>query len=547
MREYTAARSPRTSAIEVVAQMGDTVIDVKQCVAQRRSRTWLVATSALCLLTSALAFNASLDRAAENAAALLQHLATKHPAYSFRPIAQSPAISVVVLAGLGIALVTAVAALLRGRRERSDYRVGTAPGVDLALASTADAAFPLFVRIGDAYVVTVTNDLLGELSVDGAAVSLAELAQGHSARPSSRVANAIEIPIPRRAKIRVGFGAVIVHASSIDEPLPISLRPRAVISRTAIASAAVALALYGGITSLEFELELDADAEDGGIAIWPGEPIDGELVDAIGDDDGGTSTHDDDSGTSTHDDGSEDVAYLAPTLQLQFREPGPPQLVPVGLARELAIASALHAGWLDSAALRTGITSLVASTDLRGGFDGTGVYRESSSTAAMFADRRRFAPDGGGTGWGALCDDGCRYSTLGHGNGTGEGYDPRSRSIRGGREHLTRVPDSIALGRPTQSGGIPVEILRRYFKRKSDELSGCFEKALLATPTLSGTVVTDFIVAPDGSVHGASASGAGDLATCVSSVVSSMKFPAPDGGQAVRVSYPLQFRVPGAG
>jgi hypothetical protein len=583
MRDSTA-RGSRTSAIEVVAVMGDTVVDVKLCVARRR-RPWLAATSALCLLASGIAFKLSLDHAAVNAAALKLHLATHHPAYSFRPVAQSSAIAIALVAGLGLALATAVAALLRSRRDHATYRVGTAPGVDLPLERAPRTDFPLIALVDDGFVFTVAGDVSGELIIDGGCVSLAELAVSDHARPSSLVAtrsiftrpsslvtrppslvakpsivarpsalvaNAIELPIPRGTTFRARFGNVVVHASSVDTPPATSLRPRRSISRAALAGVAVTLLFHGGLLTL-----LQVDGPDAGPSICPvvldETASSGELVsiDSFDDRADGYAQNEDRTGGGDGEESDRTPGLrLAPIDEIHIdRLPGADPLPPT-FVRDEAIELARHAGLLDSAALQSSIASLSMSSDFGDSFGAGGLYGtyESAAAADAFAVRRRFAPEGGGTGWGAICDDEapCRYGTMGHGRGTGEGYALGSRAGGRGSTHVARVPDVVALGRPTQTGGIPVEVLRRYFKHKSNELTACFEAALLARAPQSETVVTDFIVAPDGTVYGARASGDDDVAACVSTVVSSIEFPAPDGGQAVRVSYPLQFRVPGA-
>jgi hypothetical protein len=70
----------------------------------------------------------------------------------------------------------------------------------------------------------------------------------------------------------------------------------------------------------------------------------------------------------------------------------------------------------------------------------------------------------------------------------------------------------------------------------------CYEKALVASPSLRGTVQVQFFIKPDGTVASAAASGVDpDVATCVANVIRSLAFPKPAGGGGVLVNYPVTF------
>ena len=68
------------------------------------------------------------------------------------------------------------------------------------------------------------------------------------------------------------------------------------------------------------------------------------------------------------------------------------------------------------------------------------------------------------------------------------------------------------------------------------------EKALAASPNLSGKISVMFFIAPDGKVKASSASGVDpDVATCIAGVVKGIVFPKPKGGGGVQVVYPFQL------
>jgi outer membrane biosynthesis protein TonB len=80
-------------------------------------------------------------------------------------------------------------------------------------------------------------------------------------------------------------------------------------------------------------------------------------------------------------------------------------------------------------------------------------------------------------------------------------------------------------------------------KGSVQKIKYCYEKALVASPSLKGTVQVQFFIKPDGTVASAAASGVDpDVATCVANVIRSLAFPKPNGGGGVQVNYPFTFR-----
>ncbi len=115
-------------------------------------------------------------------------------------------------------------------------------------------------------------------------------------------------------------------------------------------------------------------------------------------------------------------------------------------------------------------------------------------------------------------------------------YD-RPRAAR-----ASSVP-TISLGQPSAAGDLDKAIIRRYIKRNIAKLTYCYEKELLAKPTLEGTVQTQFFIDPRGQVAAASATGVDpDVAACVAAVLKGIEFPKPSGGGGVQVNYPFTFR-----
>ena len=89
-------------------------------------------------------------------------------------------------------------------------------------------------------------------------------------------------------------------------------------------------------------------------------------------------------------------------------------------------------------------------------------------------------------------------------------------------------------------------IIRRYIKRNIQKITYCYEKQLLASPGLEGTVNTQFFISPAGTVTTANANGVnGEVSSCVAAVIKGIEFPKPKGGGGVQVNYPFNFRPTG--
>jgi hypothetical protein len=99
------------------------------------------------------------------------------------------------------------------------------------------------------------------------------------------------------------------------------------------------------------------------------------------------------------------------------------------------------------------------------------------------------------------------------------------------------------VGQPQSVGDLDKAIIRREVKAKLPQIKACYEQALLTEPTLSGTVLTQFFIAPTGAVLSCNGSGVSPaVAECVAGVIKSITFPKPEGGGGVQVNYPFTFR-----
>jgi hypothetical protein len=224
------------------------------------------------------------------------------------------------------------------------------------------------------------------------------------------------------------------------------------------------------------------------------------------------------------------------------------------LARTQAIEQARSSGILGSASSVNGapstITSLdsVTTDDVPSGFDDGNVYGGLLGNEAGEMDggfgygRSGSGPGGGGTGEGTIGLG--RYGTIGHGAGTGTGYGVGGG--RGGMRGRSAAVPSVAVGQPATLGDLDPAIIRRYIKRNIQRIQYCYERELLHSPALTGTVSTQFVIGPTGQVAGATATGVDPaVSSCVAGVIRGIEFPRPVSG-TVQVRYPIAFRPAGS-
>jgi outer membrane biosynthesis protein TonB len=106
----------------------------------------------------------------------------------------------------------------------------------------------------------------------------------------------------------------------------------------------------------------------------------------------------------------------------------------------------------------------------------------------------------------------------------------------------------VSIGQPNAQGDLDKAIIRRYIKRNQQKIQYCYEKELLAKPIISGTVMTNFLITPNGNVSSSTGSGVDpEVANCVANVIKNIEFPKPKGGGNVQVNYPFIFRLGGGG
>lgn len=107
------------------------------------------------------------------------------------------------------------------------------------------------------------------------------------------------------------------------------------------------------------------------------------------------------------------------------------------------------------------------------------------------------------------------------------------------------APPRIRTGSATVTGGLAKAVVRRAIHRHLAAMRSCYERQLRKHPQLSGQVVVELVISGTGKVMRATLKRSSlknaAFEACIVNTFKRMTFPAPQGGGAVVVRYPLSF------
>ncbi len=142
---------------------------------------------------------------------------------------------------------------------------------------------------------------------------------------------------------------------------------------------------------------------------------------------------------------------------------------------------------------------------------------------------------GYGQGYGSIA-----YGTIGHGSGTGYGFSVGSAYSTG---YGPQALPTVQLAQPVVVGALDKTIIRRYVTRNLTRIRYCYQKELVAKPSLGGTVEVLFTITPQGVVSSSVATGVDkEVSTCIAQVVKTIEFPKAENSEPVQVHYPFQLQ-----
>lgn len=412
-----------------------------------------------------------------------------------------------------------------------------------------NVAFPL-VRGGDHhdYALQFTREMQGEVTLDGQRITLAELVASGRAGSSG---SAYTFPLPAGAHCRVQYGDVTFHINSVAPGRVIATKSEAdkpfwLYNSASLAVIGSLLVLVHLIPDDMLEMnsdELNADNRFVGYMNQPDEIPEEEPPPE-------QENSDDEAGGTGQRHKGEEGKMGKPTSKNKsglYAMKGPkdaiPQMArnfdPDMMARNAGILGMVQQESGHFLASPYGAAFAVGNDDedVWGGLTGTEIGEAYGVGGLGLVGTGR---GGGGTGEGTIGLGNVGLIGKGGGGGTGSGYGRGSGAGFGGRG--TRVP-RVRQAKADVKGALDKDIIRRVVRAHINEVRGCYNQGLVRDPNLKGRVSVQFTIGPTGNVPVAvvqeSSIKDNSVAQCIAKAVKRWKFPKPDGGGNVVVTYPF--------
>ncbi len=460
--------------------------------------------------------------------------------------------------GTAMALAGAGAGILFDQRNQEARREGSRFVVDAAVLGGASELPVVRVENGTARFVFPKGSQ-GEVEIDGAKRSVAQLVADGEAHAVAGSDGAFEIELRVGARCRVTLGGLTIMARFVARGRRIAAARRrdpATIWAGVGAVGAVATILAGAFI---------ATSSDGGLA--------------------------------SADSNADAMMELQHIMALRAeRAPQEQRPQPTDNTTPAAETSGrAHRGTEGAmgrpdtsqrnhryAIVRTGETPHMATTHARDAVAHRGIFESigAASSALAMGGQGPVSPFGGmteagldpesfrGTMSDGLPGDSFGFDGLGHagtgigGGGDGEdtiGTGPVGTIGRSNGDHVGEMAGHRLANRdpggprvrpeqPRPEGNMSPEAIRRVVLRNLGQIQHCHEQGLAQNSTLSGRVVVRFVIGGEGTVIAAGISESNlavpAVAECIANAARRWTFSAPEGGGAVTVSYPFNLQPP---
>ena len=228
-----------------------------------------------------------------------------------------------------------------------------------------------------------------------------------------------------------------------------------------------------------------------------------------------------------------------PSVQMSKETQTPDQVVKTKTTNTLKRMGALAAlGSLSNSKQRGGLNLGAANTTAGPGLGGTA--GSGGVQTSLYARGITAAPLGAG---GNIQGAG-GYGTKGKGGGQA-GYGKLSLVGSAGDASIGLAQEA------TVESGLDRDMIAAVINRNLGQVRFCYEQGLQGTPGLNGRVAVDFTIGGNGLVKAAgidsSTMGSKIVEDCIVMRLKTWKFPLPQGGVDVRVTYPFVLRRAGQG
>jgi outer membrane biosynthesis protein TonB len=185
--------------------------------------------------------------------------------------------------------------------------------------------------------------------------------------------------------------------------------------------------------------------------------------------------------------------------------------------------------------------------------DGSGSLADVLGKGDVDRDQEKAFQGIGGVGVASGSDAALRGIKTG-GNGSGRvasvGGLRGGAGIAGGETGVgpseKKISGVVKSEAPAVDGELDPGIVSKEVRSRLGAIKACYERALKRNPSLSGKVVIHWTITAAGTVSGVDVEndtmGDSEVASCIKSLVSRWRFPAPSGG-SVEVSFPFVFQA----
>jgi len=410
------------------------------------------------------------------------------------------------------------------------------------------ASFPL-VRGGQAEtVLNFTPTMTGDVTLEGQKLSLAELV---STGRAGSTGGSYAFPIPPGAHCRVDFNGVTFHVNSVPPGKAMSKqsdvdKPFWLYTGGAFAFLGTLLVMVHLVPNDSDDLNLDEENGENRFVGYMNQPDEIPPEEPPEE----SENSDEEAGGTGQRHKGEEGKMGKPTSQKKsglYAMKGPSDAVPQMARNFDPDMMARQAGILGMVAAESG--HFLASPfgeafavgnddqDVWGGLTGTEVGEAFGVGGLGLVGTGR---GGGGTGEGTIGLGNVGLIGKGGGGGTGSGYGRGSGSGFGGRGK--RVPQ-VRQAKADVRGALDKDIIRRVVRAHINEVRYCYNQGLVRDPNLNGRVAVQFTIGPTGAVPVAVVQSSSikdqNVANCVAKAVKRWKFPKPQGGGNVVVTYPF--------
>ena len=537
---------------EVVAMYGRTVLDVQhvgQVKSQKKTAPLWMAAGGLLIVAGVGVFGYEASQDWEAYKEQVQE------AHEFgKPLPSRPGTG---LGGLGVALallglVPMGIGLVRFQdRELLNYTIGEGHDATFHVPTAGlpdNVAFPLVRGSDHEFLLNFTRDMTGDVTLDGQRITLAELV---SSGRAGAAGSSYSFPLPAGAHCRLRYNDLTFHVNSVAPGRVIAKKSEAdkpfwIYNGASLAVIGTLLVLTHLIPDDALNMNLDEMMAENRFVGYMNQPdeIPEEEPPPEQDD------SDDEAGGTGQRHKGEEGKMGKPTSKNKsglYAMKGPkdaiPQMArnfdPDMMARNAGILGVMQQQSGHFLASPYGGAFAVGNDDedVWGGLTGTEIGEAYGVGGLGLVGTGR---GGGGTGEGTIGLGNTGLIGKGGGGGTGSGYGRGSGAGFGGKgKRVPRVRQATA----NVKGAMDKDIIRRIVRAHINEIRYCYNQGLVRDPNLKGRVKVQFTIGPTGQVPVAvvqeSSLKDNNVAQCVAKAVKRWKFPRPQGGGNVVVSYPF--------